>query len=161
MGHSDIAIMAEEYMAGAPGATVTGAPHGVAGVVDRVRATARHGALGVALRVGAMAVAAVAVAWIHRVNDPGVLCPMRALTGVPCPLCGGTTVFIELGSGHPVRAAAANPVVLVAAAALAAAPLGLGGRWWTLRPRTRAWVLGVALAASELWQLARFDLLRM
>lgn len=148
-------------MAGAQVTTVTEAPHGVAGAVDRVRTAARHGVLGVALRVGAMAVAAVAVAWIHRVNDPGVLCPMRALTGIPCPLCGGTTVFIELGSGHPVRAAAANPVVLVAAAALAVAPLGAGGRWWALRPGTRAWMLGVAFAASELWQLARFDLLRM
>ncbi|SEG71217.1 Protein of unknown function [Thermomonospora echinospora] len=148
-------------MAGVPDSAITGAPHGVAGVVDRTRTAARHGVLGVALRVGAMTVAAVAVAWLHRVNDPGVLCPMRALTGIPCPLCGGTTVFIELGSGHPVRAAAANPAVLVAAVALATAPLGPGGRWWALRPKTRAWMLGAALAASELWQLARFDLLRM
>ncbi|REE97538.1 DUF2752 domain-containing protein [Thermomonospora umbrina] len=148
-------------MAGVPGAAGAGTSYGVTGVVDRVHSAARRGVLGVALRVGAMAVAAVAVAWIHRVNDPGVLCPLRALTGIPCPLCGGTTVFIELGAGHPVRAAAANPVVLVAAAGLAVAPLGPGGRWWALRPGTRARLLGAALVASELWQLARFDLLRM
>ncbi|HEX2313470.1 MAG TPA: DUF2752 domain-containing protein [Thermomonospora sp.] len=144
-------------MAGVPGAAATG----VSRAVGQAHSAARHGALGVALRVGAMAVAAVAVAWFHRMNDPGVLCPLRGLTGIPCPLCGGTTVFVELGSGHPVRAAAANPVVLVAAAGLAVAPLGAGGRWWALRPGTRARLLGVALVASELWQLARFDLLRM
>ncbi|MEU5877241.1 DUF2752 domain-containing protein [Spirillospora sp. NPDC047279] len=108
-----------------------------------------------------MAVAAVGAAWIHRVNDPGVLCPLRGVTGIPCPMCGGTTVFIELGSGHPVRALLANPVVFVGALALAVAPLGPGRRWWALRPGTRAWVLGTALVGSELWQLVRLGLLRV
>ncbi|WP_119727909.1 DUF2752 domain-containing protein [Thermomonospora amylolytica] len=149
-------------MAGAAEATTTEAPRGVVGVVvDRVLAAARHGVQGVALRVGAMALAAVAVAWVHRVSGPGVPCPVRTLTGIPCPLCGGTTVFIELGSGHPVRAVAANPLVVAAAVALAVAPLGAGRRWWSMRPASRAVILGTALAASELWQLARFDLLRM
>ncbi|MFD0538690.1 DUF2752 domain-containing protein [Actinomadura luteofluorescens] len=61
-----------------------------------------------------MAVAAIGASWIHRVNDPGVLCPLRALTGIPCPLCGGTTVFIEFGSGRPGQAVLANPVALAA-----------------------------------------------
>lgn len=113
------------------------------------------------LRVAAMAVAAVGAAWIHRANDPGVLCPLRAITGVPCPLCGGTTVFIEFGSGRPARAVLANPVALAGAIAVALAPLGLGSRWWALQPRTRAWVLGTALVGSELWQLARLGLLRV
>ncbi|RAY14854.1 DUF2752 domain-containing protein [Actinomadura craniellae] len=138
---------------------VAAAPNGVARFVDRTLATARHGPRGTALRVGAMAVAAVAAAWIHRLNDPGVLCPLRALTGIPCPLCGGTTVFIELGSGHPVRALLANPVALLGAVGIAVAPLGVGGRWWALDPRTRAWVLGTALVGAEIWQLARFGLL--
>ncbi|RSN70175.1 DUF2752 domain-containing protein [Actinomadura sp. WAC 06369] len=106
-----------------------------------------------------MAVAAVGASWIHRVNDPGVLCPLRALTGIPCPLCGGTTVFIELGAGHPARALLANPVVLAGAIGFAVAPLGPGRRWWALAPRTRSWVLGIALVGSELWQLVRFGVL--
>ena len=147
-------------MGGPPGATAAGAPEGALGaIVSRTLIAARHGPLGVALRVTAMAVAAIAVSWIHRVNDPGVLCPMRALTGIPCPLCGGTTVFIELGSGRPGSAVLANPVALTGAVAVAAAPLGLGGRWWALQPKTRAWMLGTALVGSELWQLVRFGVL--
>ncbi|WP_019631803.1 DUF2752 domain-containing protein [Actinomadura atramentaria] len=131
------------------------------GRLGRLLDSSRRGPKGVVLRVTAMAVAALAVGWIHRVNDPGVLCPMRAITGIPCPLCGGTTVFIEMGSGHPVRAVLANPVALAGVVGIAVAPLGAGGRWWALRPRTRAWILGGALVASELWQLARLGLLRV
>ncbi|MEU6034424.1 DUF2752 domain-containing protein [Actinomadura sp. NPDC047616] len=149
-------------MGGESEATAAGAQRGaLGGLVGRILAAARYGPRGVVLRVSAMAVAAVGVAWIHRVNDPGVLCPLRALTGIPCPLCGGTTVFIELGSGRPVAALLANPVALTGAAGLALAPLGLGRRWWALAPSTRTWVLGIALVGSELWQLARFGLLRV
>lgn len=146
-------------MGGAPGMTVVTTPNGVARLFDRTLAAARHGPQGFVLRAGAMAVAAVAVAWIHRVNDPGVLCPLRALTGIPCPLCGGTTVFIELGSGHPVRALLANPVALLAAVGIAVAPLGVGSRWWALPPSIRTRMLGTALVVAEVWQLARFGLL--
>jgi hypothetical protein len=67
---------------------------------------------------------------------------------------------MELGAAHPVKALAANPVVLAGAAGLAAAPLGPGRAWWVIAPRTRAWIVGVAVALSWLWQLARFGLLR-
>ncbi|MFC4908978.1 DUF2752 domain-containing protein [Actinomadura gamaensis] len=149
-------------MGGTTGPTVTGAPHGaLGGMVDRSLVAARRGPLGVALRVAAMATAAVAAAWVHRVHDPGVLCPLRTLTGIPCPLCGGTTAFIELGAGRPGHAVLANPVALTGAVALALAPLGLGARWWELAPETRRRVLGAALVASELWQLVRLGVLRV
>ncbi|WUH99218.1 DUF2752 domain-containing protein [Spirillospora sp. NBC_00431] len=145
-----------------PGAAAVSAPVGVlGGLVSRTLTAARHGPLGVVLRVASMAVAAIGVSWIHRVNDPGVLCPLRALTGIPCPVCGGTTVFIELGGGRPAQALLANPVALIAAIAVAVAPLGPGGRWWALQPKTRAWMLGTALVGSELWQLVRFGVLRV
>ncbi|MDL4773333.1 MULTISPECIES: DUF2752 domain-containing protein [Thermomonosporaceae] len=146
-------------MGGAPGAAVTGAPKGaLGGLTSRTLTAARHGPTGTLLRVAAMAIAAVGAAWIHRANDPGVLCPLRAITQIPCPLCGGTTVFIELGSGRPAQAVLANPVALTGAIGVAVAPLGVAGRWWALQPRTRAWVLGTALVGSELWQLARLGL---
>jgi hypothetical protein len=144
----------------ARGAGVT--PHargGAGGAFGRVFAAAGDGPLGVALRVGGMAVGAVLAAVVHRIHDPGILCPVRALTGVPCPFCGGTTVFMELGAAHPARALAANPVVLAGAVALAAAPLGSGRTWWAIAPRTRAWIIGGVVALSWLWQLARFGLL--
>lgn len=113
----------------------------------------------VAVRIAAMTALAVSVAVAHGVHDPGVLCPIRTLTGIPCPFCGGTTVFIELGSGHPVRALAANPLVLIGAGVFALAPLGPGTRWRAWGPRVRAWILGTAIAGSELWQLVRFGVL--
>lgn len=53
-------------------------------------------------------------------GHPGFACPLRTLTGIPCPLCGMTTsvedtVHLELGS-----ACAANPAgVLAVLAAIA------------------------------------------
>ncbi|WP_240487083.1 DUF2752 domain-containing protein [Actinomadura flavalba] len=132
-------------------------PGRIAAVLD----AARQGPSGVLLRGAVMAGAAVVVAWVHGVSDPGVLCPLRAVTGIPCPLCGGTTVFVEMGSGRPVRALLANPVVLVGAVLFALAPLGWGNRWWALPPKARGWVLGTVLVGSELWQLARFGLMRV
>lgn len=128
--------------------------------LERVLAASAHGPLGVALRLGGMSVAAVLASLVHRVHDPGILCPVRALTGVPCPFCGGTTVFMELGAAHPARALAANPVVLAGAIGLATAPLGSGRRWWAINPRTRVWILGVVVGLSWVWQLARFGFLR-
>src|SRR2546421_475521 len=114
-------------------------------MVGRLTSAAGDGVRGVAIRVGGMAVAAVLAAFVHRAHDPGILCPLRALTGVPCPLCGGTTVFMELGAAHPARAALANPFALAGAIGVATAPLGFGRRWWAISPRTRAWMLGVVV----------------
>jgi hypothetical protein len=53
-------------------------------------------------------------------GHPGLVCPLRALTGVPCPLCGMTTSVEDTVGGHVHAALAANPagVLAVAAAAL-------------------------------------------
>ncbi|WP_460303116.1 DUF2752 domain-containing protein [Actinocorallia aurea] len=106
-----------------------------------------------------MAAAAVLVTAAHGVHDPGIVCPMRLLTGIPCPFCGGTTVFIELGSGHPVRALLANPLVFVGAIIFAAAPLGVEDRWRMVAPRARAWLFGTAVTGSGIWQLFRCGVL--
>jgi hypothetical protein len=126
-------------------------------LLDRVLSA--QGAAGVAVRAGAVAVAAVLAAVVHRVHDPGTLCPIRAITGVPCPLCGGTTVFMDLGAARPGAAIVANPFVFTGMVGLVTAPLGSGSRWWAISPRTRLRLLLVVLALSWLWQLARFGFL--
>lgn len=116
--------------------------------------------LRVVLRVGGVAAAALAVAGLHDAHDPGALCLLRRFTGIPCPACGSTTVFIEAGHGHWSAALAANPVTVVAAVGLLAAPLGPGRWWWQLPDRRRNLLLGAALTVAWAWQLCRFGIIR-
>jgi len=120
------------------------------------------GPVRVLARGGGAGVLALALAELHATDDPGVLCPLRRLTGVPCPVCGSTTVFMELGAGHPGAAIAANPVTVLVGLGLLLAPLGngaVGGWWWRQPARRRNTVIGVAAAVSWLWQLHRFGFL--
>jgi len=41
-------------------------------------------------------------------------CPLRDMTGVPCPTCGGTHTAVALAHGRWVDAFAANPLVALA-----------------------------------------------
>lgn len=115
-----------------------------------------------AARLAAVAAASVAAAWVHQNHDPGALCPLRRVTGVPCPFCGSTTVFMEAGAGHWSAALAANPVTIAAALIFLAAPLLALDPVATLTrvPQRALWVGGaVILAGSWLWQLHRFGFL--
>jgi len=79
----------------------------------------------------------VAVAWLAvGVSDPrwiSVLpaCPLHALTGLWCPLCGGTRTARALANGDLAGAAGSNLIVLVAAPVAAA----LWVRWVLRRRR--------------------------
>lgn len=117
------------------------------------------GPLRVLLRGGGAAVVAVVAAEVHRTHDPGVLCPLRRFTGIPCPGCGSTTVFMELGAGHVGAAIAANPVTVLVGLCLLFAPLGGGAWWWRLPARTKNIVIFSAAAVSWLWQLHRYGFL--
>lgn len=48
--------------------------------------------------------------------DPGVLCPLRAVTGVPCPFCGMTTSVTATTHLDFAEAISANPAGIVAVA---------------------------------------------
>jgi hypothetical protein len=43
------------------------------------------------------------------------LCPLHALTGVPCPTCGSTRAALALSHGDIAAALAFNPLVTLAA----------------------------------------------
>jgi Protein of unknown function (DUF2752) len=87
-------------------------------------------------------------------GHPGVVCPMRRLTGVPCPLCGMTTSVEESVRGHLSRAFAANPWGI---AAVAVALFLLVRRPGNVR--VPAALPFVVLAASWLFELHRFSTL--
>jgi hypothetical protein len=115
-----------------------------------------------AMRLGVAAAASLAAAWVHQNHDPGALCPLRRLTGIPCPFCGSTTVFMEAGAGHWTAALLANPVTVVAALVFFAAPLlAVDPVAVALRPSGRVRWIGFAsvLVGSWLWQLHRYSLL--
>jgi hypothetical protein len=75
------------------------------------------------LQTFALVMAAGAVL-LPRVPNPGILCPLRRMTGIPCPLCGSTGAVLALSRGHVWQAVVSNPaaVVLVACCAAAFAP---------------------------------------
>ncbi len=43
----------------------------------------------------------------------GALCPLRELTGIPCPTCFGTRALIAAAAGHWMQALRFNPLVAV------------------------------------------------
>ena len=55
------------------------------------------------------------------------LCGVKALSGVPCPFCGGVRATAALGQGALVEALAWNPAVVVLHAALLTSGLALVG----------------------------------
>jgi hypothetical protein len=90
---------------------------------------------------------------LPAVGHPGIACPFRTLTGIPCPLCGMSTSVEDSLHLHLGDALAANPVgILLALAALALL---------VVRPTRRvnvAWpVVILALAVSWIFELFRFS----
>lgn len=106
---------------------------------------------------------AVSAAW--RVSElPGlVLCPFRAVTGLPCPGCGMTRAFCSIGHGEFARAFGYNalaPFVFVAAMLVWAHALATvlkldpaRAALERLRPGTR--VTRVMLAGVLVWWVVR------
>jgi Protein of unknown function (DUF2752) len=102
---------------------------------------------------GAMMLAAAVVLPVLP-GHPGIACPLRALTGVPCPFCGLTTSVVDSAHGDVRGALSANP------AGLAAVVLALF--LLLARPRSVAVPLIVAvagLAGMWLFEFHRFGYL--
>ena len=119
----------------------------------------RAGLRAVAARLAVVAVLALALATVRIPGRPATLCTLRSVTGVPCPFCGGTTALAELGAGDVAGAVAASPLALGLAVVVVLAPLGLLAVW-NRRPKpAQVAILGGALGAAEVWQLARFGLI--
>jgi hypothetical protein len=106
-------------------------------------------------RGAALALLAAAATLPLLPGHAGLPCPLRTLTGVPCPLCGTTTSVEATVHGHLLAALRANPAgpfaLLAALALLLHRPAG------PLRVPTVA----VAALVLGLWifELHRFSLI--
>ena len=104
--------------------------------------------------------AAIGALWLTRLGLPPVICPFRALTGLPCLTCGATRAFAALLAGDVAGSLRSNPMVLAGAGvasvyvpyALTVTSIGLPRLRVRLdaREQTAArWL--VALAFAALW----------
>jgi hypothetical protein len=91
----------------------------------------------------------------HVPGNPGLPCPLRTVTGVPCPLCGLTTSVKAVMRADIGAAAATNPFGILAVAV--ALLLLLRPQRGNLRMPVIVLLLGIAL--SWLVQLHRFHFL--
>jgi Protein of unknown function (DUF2752) len=128
----------------------------------------RPGSVPERLGLAGIGAGGAAVVYQAALGGEGLLlpCPLRTLTGVPCPLCGMTTAATGLATGDLGAAMAANPFVLVLAGftlvmvvLMAARAIGwatAAAQWPESRRRQSYWLAGVLAAASWVFQLHRF-----
>jgi len=91
----------------------------------------------------------------HLPTGWGLPCPMRSLTGVPCPFCGVTTSVRDALGGHVRAGFKAAPLGLVLIAAGVAIALRLG----PANIRVLRAVLILVIAAEWCYELYRFHLI--
>ena len=102
------------------------------------------------LRVAAAGLVGVAAVWPVLPAHPPLVCPLRAATGIPCPLCGMTRACVAVAHGHLATSLAFNPagvlVVLAAVVALVRPQL-------IARVRAPGWLILAAIGALWLWNI--------
>ena len=88
----------------------------------------------------------------HLPSGVGLPCPLRAVTGVPCPFCGLTTSLRALAGGHLAQALAAAPLGIILALVALVAVLGR----LPVLVRLNLWLVLGVLAAEWSFELVRF-----
>jgi hypothetical protein len=103
-----------------------------------------------AVRVAAAGLVGTAAVWPLLPAHPPLVCPLRAATGIPCPLCGMTRACVAAAHGHLATSLAFNPAgVLVVVAAVVAL---MRPQLFT-RVRAPGWLMIAAIGALWLWNI--------
>jgi len=102
------------------------------------------------LRIGGAALVGAAAIWPILPLHPPLACPLRTLTGIPCPFCGMTRACVAAVHGHLATSLSFNPagilVVLLAVTALVRPQL-------LVRVKPPVWVITAALGVLWLWNI--------
>jgi hypothetical protein len=103
----------------------------------------------------------------QRITGLGLPCPLRSITGIPCPFCGMTTAAVSLVKGDWAGAATANPFVFAVAALVAVGIVLLATReaglvpdpvpWSPAARRRCGYVIAGLAAVSWLYQMHRLN----
>ena len=97
-----------------------------------------------------MAERILAAVWPALPLHPPFACPLRSLTGVPCPLCGMTRACVAALHGHLGASLAFNPaglLVIIAAVVAVLRPQVLS------RLRIPTWAIAVTIGAMWIWNV--------
>jgi hypothetical protein len=102
------------------------------------------------LRLVSGGMVAIAAVWPLFPAHPTLACPLRAATGVPCPLCGMTRAVVAAVHGHLGTSLAFNPGGIVV---LLLATIALVRPAWLTRLRLPMWSLVATFGALWLWNI--------
>jgi hypothetical protein len=80
-------------------------------------------------------------------------CPLRTVTGIPCPMCGMTRGVTALVHGDIARAVVLNPGALL----VVALAIVLLVQWKVRRFVVPIWVIVTVLALLWSWQLFKYS----
>ncbi|HEU5301808.1 MAG TPA: DUF2752 domain-containing protein [Acidimicrobiia bacterium] len=104
------------------------------------------------VRAGAVAMVAVAAARPSIPFEFVPPCPLRTVTGIPCPMCGMTRGVTSLVNGDFAHALLMNPASYLAIALTVL----LFVQWRTRRVVIPVWVIAVVLGVMWTWQLFKY-----
>jgi hypothetical protein len=93
------------------------------------------------LRYAGAAMLGAALVWPALPVHPPYACPLRAVTGVPCPFCGMTRAVVAVVHGHVGASLRYNPAGIV----IVVLALALVAGWRAERVRLPAWLLPALL----------------
>jgi len=102
------------------------------------------------LRIAAGGLVGAAAIWPLLPVHPPLACPLRAITGIPCPFCGMTRACVAAVHGHFGASLSFNPGgVLIVALAL----IALVRPRFLVRIQPPAWSFTIALGVLWLWNI--------
>ena len=102
------------------------------------------------VRIAAGGMVAIAAAWPVLPVHPPLACPLRSLTGVPCPFCGMTRAVVAAAHGHLGASLAFNPAGMFV---LALAVVAIFRPAWLARLQVPMWSLFSILGVLWVWNI--------